>query len=76
MTTYRSFIGGKWIDSASGKTSPNINPADTNDIIGEAQMCTREEARSAVEAAYDAFKGWKRTPAPGKRLLSGILLSN
>ncbi len=64
MTTYRSFIGGKWIDSASGKTSPNINPADTNDIIGEAQMCTREEARSAVEAAYNAFKGWKRTPAP------------
>src|SRR4051794_17707380 len=64
MQTYRSFIGGKWIDSASGKTSPNINPADTNDIIGEAQMCTREEARSAVEAAYNAFKGWKRTPAP------------
>jgi acyl-CoA reductase-like NAD-dependent aldehyde dehydrogenase len=64
MTTYRSFIGGKWINSTSGKTSPNINPADTNDIIGEAQMCTREEARSAVEAAYNAFKGWRRTPAP------------
>ena len=46
MTIYRSFIAGKWIDSTSGKTVPNINPADTNDIIGEAQMCTREEARS------------------------------
>jgi acyl-CoA reductase-like NAD-dependent aldehyde dehydrogenase len=66
MTTYRSFIAGKWIDSTSGKTAPNINPADTNDIIGQAQMCTREEARSAVEAAYNAFKGWKRTPAPAR----------
>ena len=66
MTIYRSFIAGKWIDSASGKTIPNINPANTNDIIGEAELCTRDEARSAVEAAYNAFKGWKRTPAPAR----------
>ena len=66
MTTYRSFIGGAWIDSTSGKTLPNINPADTNDIIGHAQLCTRDEARSAVEAAYSAFKGWKNTPAPAR----------
>ncbi|MEJ7623975.1 MAG: aldehyde dehydrogenase family protein [Pyrinomonadaceae bacterium] len=66
MTIYRSFIGGKWIDSGSGKTLPNINPANTNDIIGEAQMCTRDEARSAVEAAYASFREWKRTPAPAR----------
>jgi len=66
MTIYRSFIGGKWIDSASGRTVPNINPADTNDIIGEAQVCTRDEARSAVEAAYAAFKAWRKTPAPAR----------
>jgi len=66
MTTYRSFINGKWIESTSGKTIPNVNPADTNDIIGEAQLCTREEAKGAIEAAYGAFKGWKRTPAPAR----------
>lgn len=66
MTIYRSFIGGKWIDSTSGKTAPNINPANTNDIIGEAQLCTRDEARSAVEAAYNAAKTWKNTPAPAR----------
>lgn len=66
MTTYRSFIGGKWIDSASGKTIPNVNPANTNDIIGNAELCTRNEARSAVEAAYNAFKTWKSTPAPAR----------
>ena len=66
MTTYRSFIGGEWIESTSGKTVPNINPADTNDIIGHAQMCTRDEAKRAVESAYAAFKGWKSTPAPAR----------
>ena len=66
MKTYRSFIGGKWIDSVSGKTMPNINPANTRDIIGQAELCTREEARQAVEAAYNAFKGWKKTPAPAR----------
>ena len=66
MTIYRSFINGKWIDTASGKSIPNINPANTNDIIGTAQLCTREEAKSAVEAAYNAFKGWKNTPAPAR----------
>jgi aldehyde dehydrogenase (NAD+) len=66
MATYRSFIGGQWLDSVSGRTAPNINPANTADVIGESQLCTREEARRAVESAYDAFKGWKRTPAPAR----------
>jgi len=66
MQTYRSFIGGKWIDSTSGKTIANINPANTNEVIGMAELCTREEARQAVDAAYNAFKAWKRTPAPAR----------
>ena len=66
MSTYRSFIDGKWLDSTSGRTVPNINPANTNDIIGETQLATRDEARKAVEAAYNAFRDWKRTPAPAR----------
>ena len=64
MTTYRSFIAGKWIDSASDRTTPNINPANIDDTIGTIELASREEARRAVEAAYDAFRDWKRTPAP------------
>jgi aldehyde dehydrogenase (NAD+) len=64
MDIYKSFIGGHWIDSKSGKTVANINPADRNDVIGETEMCTAEEARAAVESAYGAFLNWKRTPAP------------
>jgi alpha-ketoglutaric semialdehyde dehydrogenase len=66
MTTYRSFIGGKWIDSTSGRTALNINPANINDIIGTIQLATREEARKAVETAFEAFRDWKRTPSPAR----------
>ena len=66
MTTYRSFIGGEWLDSVSGRTAPNINPANINDVIGITQLASREEARKAVEAAYNAFNDWKATPAPAR----------
>ncbi len=66
MTTYRSFINGKWIDSASGRTAPNINPANIDDVIGTIELASREEARHAVEAAYNAFRDWKHTPAPAR----------
>jgi alpha-ketoglutaric semialdehyde dehydrogenase len=66
MTTYRSFIDGEWINSTSGRTAPNINPANIDDLIGTIELASREEARRAVEAAYNAFREWKRTPAPAR----------
>ena len=66
MKEFRSFINGKWIDSTSGKTAPNINPANTDDVIGKIQLAARDEARQAVEAAYHAFRDWKRTPPPAR----------
>src|SRR5215203_7343413 len=66
MNTYRNFIGGKWIESISTRTSQNINPANTDDILGAIRQATREEARAAVEAASDAFRGWRATPAPAR----------
>ena len=66
MQTFRSFIDGEWFESASGRTAPNVNPANTNDIIGTVELASREEARRAVEAAFDAFRDWKRTPAPAR----------
>src|SRR5215471_8126299 len=62
--TYRNFIGGQWVKSASSKTVENINPANTDDIIGTVWQATRDEARAAVEAAADSFAAWRATPAP------------
>lgn len=66
MDTYKNFIGGKWIESTSSNTVKNINPANTDEIIGTNRQATREEARAAVEAASDAFNEWRRTPAPAR----------
>src|SRR5688572_31100171 len=66
MNTYRDFIGGKWTESASARTAQNINPANTDDVLGTIRQATREEARSAVEAAASAFRGWRSTPAPAR----------
>jgi alpha-ketoglutaric semialdehyde dehydrogenase len=63
---YKNFINGQWVDSSSGKTIPNINPANTDDIIGYAPQSTREEAQAAIAAAQAAFPGWRNTPAPAR----------
>ena len=64
MTTYQNFIGGEWIKSSSSKSAPNVNPANTDDVIGDIPLATRDEARRAVEAAAEAFSRWRSTPAP------------
>src|SRR3954464_11122461 len=66
MNTYRNFIGGKWIESSSTISWQNINPANTDDILGTIRQATREEARAAVEAASSAFRDWRATPAPAR----------
>lgn len=66
MTTYRNFINGKWLESSSSKTLQNTNPANTDDIVGTVRQATKEEARGAVEAASDAFREWRGTPAPAR----------
>ena len=64
MSTYRNFINGKWVESNSSRTIVNINPANTDDILGTVRQATRDEARAAVEAAVESFSSWRATPAP------------
>jgi aldehyde dehydrogenase (NAD+) len=49
------FIGGKWVDAASGKTFPTINPATAETITVLAEGDERDVA-AAVEAARKAFE--------------------
>ncbi|HYJ45913.1 MAG TPA: aldehyde dehydrogenase family protein, partial [Pyrinomonadaceae bacterium] len=64
MGIYRNFINGEWVESVSSRTVENINPANTDDVLGTIRQATRDEARSAVEAASNAFRDWRSTPAP------------
>ena len=61
---HRLFIGGEWVDSASGRTFESVNPADTRDVIGRFQAGDTADAARAIRAAEVAFPGWRRTPAP------------
>jgi methylmalonic acid semialdehyde dehydrogenase len=64
MKVYRNYVGGEWQESPSEKTAPNLNPANTDDVLGTVRLSTRDEARRAVESAAEAFRGWRATPAP------------
>lgn len=66
MDTYRNFIGGEWIESSSSRIVENFNPANTDDVIGSVRQATRDEAKRAVDAAAEAFRGWRTTPAPAR----------
>src|SRR6266536_1900617 len=64
VKTYHNYIGGRWVPSAGGEWFENINPADTQDVVGRFPRSTSEDVDAAVAAAGEAFNRWRRTPAP------------
>jgi acyl-CoA reductase-like NAD-dependent aldehyde dehydrogenase len=61
--TFKNYIGGEWVDSASGETFESTSPA-TGDAIGTFPRSNAEDVDRAVEAAQAAFEEWRLTPAP------------
>ena len=63
----QAFMGGKFVDSASGKTFDSINPA-TEEVLTKVAECDSEDINRAVAAARKAFEAgsWSRA-APGER---------
>src|SRR5256885_2004872 len=61
---YRNFIDGEWVESSSGKTFEDINPADRDDIVGTFQESKADDLNRAVEAADRANQSWRLVPAP------------
>ena len=39
----------------------NVNPSDTNDIVGEYAQGDADQTAAAIEAAHAAFPAWART---------------
>jgi len=61
---YRNYLAGQWVECQTKKTVPNINPADTNEIVGQFQASGSEDALAACEAAAKAQPAWAALPAP------------
>jgi len=55
----KNFIAGEWVDG-SGITK-NINPSNTNDVVGEYARADRAQTEKAIAAAKAAFPAWSRS---------------
>ncbi len=62
--SYRNFIDGEWVESTSGDTIEDRNPADRSEVVGIFQRSGEEDVRGAIEAAARAYRRWRHTPAP------------
>ena len=68
-TAYKNFVGGEWVDAASGETMEVINPA-TGETIADVPKCGAEDVDRAVAAAAKALPDWlEATPKDRSELL-------
>src|SRR5262245_19537955 len=61
--TFQNFIGGEWVDAASGETFESTSPAD-GDVIGVFPKSGADDVDRAVTAAQEAYEDWRLVPAP------------
>jgi acyl-CoA reductase-like NAD-dependent aldehyde dehydrogenase len=61
---FKNFIDGEWVESSTGETFENHNPADTRDLVGIFQKSNKADVNAAVAAAKRAFAKWRLVPAP------------
>ena len=60
---HQNYIGGVWVDPGTEEYMASVNPADTNDLIGEFAASGPPDAASAISAADEAFRSWGRMSA-------------
>ena len=56
MNQHRNYIGGEWI--AGSTWTPNRNPSDLSDVIGEYAQADANQTKAAIAAALQAFPAW------------------
>ncbi|MBB2754243.1 UNVERIFIED_ORG: aldehyde dehydrogenase (NAD+) [Rhizobium aethiopicum] len=58
MTIYQNLIAGEWVGTNATK---NINPSDTNEVVGLYADGSAEDTKNAIAAAKAAFPAWSRS---------------
>jgi succinate-semialdehyde dehydrogenase/glutarate-semialdehyde dehydrogenase len=58
----RGYVGGSWIEADSRETFPVLDPATGQELARVPRMGA-EETRRAIDAARDAYPGWRATLA-------------
>lgn len=68
IRTYQQFIGGEFVDAASGETIEVENPANGK-VIAKVPASSREDVNRAVDAAATAFETWSQTTPQDRSLI-------
>jgi len=55
---HKNLINGEWVGS-EGKE--NINPSNTNEVVGLYAQASEQDTKDAIEAAKAAFPAWSRS---------------
>lgn len=58
----KAYVGGRWVDSSSGRTFPVWNPSNKQ-LVADAPEMDQRDAEMAVEAATVAQKAWRSRSA-------------
>ena len=55
----KNYVAGEWVEGAG--LTRNINPSNTNDLVGEFAKADKTQTVRAIEAAKAAFPAWSRS---------------
>ncbi len=55
---HRNLIAGEWLGDDAGD---NVNPSNTNDVVGKYARASKDDANNAIAAAKAAFPAWSRS---------------
>jgi aldehyde dehydrogenase (NAD+) len=55
----KNYIAGEWVEGTG--VNRNINPSNTNDVVGEYSRADRAQTLQAIAAAKAAFAKWSRS---------------
>ncbi|MBB3452053.1 aldehyde dehydrogenase (NAD+) [Rhizobium sp. BK313] len=58
MTIHQNLIAGEWTGTTSAE---NINPSDTNEVVGLYASASVQDVADAIAAAKAAFPAWSRS---------------
>ena len=64
MKQYKNLINGKLVDSKSGRTFENRNPANWDEVVGVFPKSNCDDLNDAIAAAKKAYPKWRSIPWP------------
>ncbi|WP_199337990.1 aldehyde dehydrogenase family protein [Nostoc sp. FACHB-280] len=66
LLTCRNYINGQWVDATTGNILESYNPALVSEVVATFPRSHSEDVDKAVAAAREAYRIWRKVPAPAR----------